>query len=193
MHSNVGLYKEFTIRTQENQQPNDIDEEEWTADHPLCWNTENFLKNFNSVALDAILQEKCIDENLILLDAAPQLASDAGATDLVSKQHCTWIADMLHNSWTDIVASEMKPFEEETQGDGVILSYVFLHENAGFTNESIITAEQHLTREKLSLVNFQFPILSPHVYLQCELQHHLPVYFRRWCWCLLRKRHILLC
>jgi hypothetical protein len=32
---NIGLYKEFAIRTQENHHPDDIKEEDWTIDHPL--------------------------------------------------------------------------------------------------------------------------------------------------------------
>jgi hypothetical protein len=54
----------------------------------------------------------------------------------------------------------MNAFDEETQGDGVLLFYVFLRENVGFTNEAIIAAEQQLTKEKLALTNFQFDIFK---------------------------------
>jgi hypothetical protein len=47
---NTGLYKEFSVRTQENPRPNDIAEDAWTIDHPLRWNTENFIENFNGVS-----------------------------------------------------------------------------------------------------------------------------------------------
>ncbi len=67
---------------------------------------------------------------------------------------------MLRNSWTSTVASEMNAFDEETQGDGVLLFYVFLRENVGFTNEAIIAAEQHLTKGRFALENFQFDIFK---------------------------------
>ncbi len=157
----TGLYKEFTIRLQENQRPIDIAEEDWTVDHPLRWNTANFLENFNSVTLESLLQEKeRIDDTLEILASVPKLATDDGAMELASKQHRTWIADLLWNSWTSNVASEMNAFDEETQGDGVLLFYVFLRENVGFTNEAIIAAEQQLTKEKLALTNFQFDIFK---------------------------------
>ncbi len=76
---NTGLYHKFTIRTQENQRPDDIPEDNWTQDHPLWWKTENYIKNFNGVTLDALLQEKeHIDDTLEMLDAAPQLSIDKG-------------------------------------------------------------------------------------------------------------------
>jgi hypothetical protein len=61
-----------------------------------------------------------------MLVHVPPYANDNGAQELASKQHRTWIAEMLQNSWMDNVASEMTSFEEETQGDGVLLFYVFL-------------------------------------------------------------------
>jgi len=48
---NTGLYQEFQIRTQENERPEDIPEDEWTQDHPLRWQTANFLDNFLAVNL----------------------------------------------------------------------------------------------------------------------------------------------
>jgi hypothetical protein len=156
---NTGLYKEFSIRTQENPRPNDITEEAWTIDHPLRWQTENFIENFNAVSMEALLQEKeRIDDALEMLETVPVTANDDGAFELASKQHRAWIAEMLRNSWTSSVASEMNAFDEETQGDGVLLFYIFLRENVGFTNEAIIAAEQHLTKEMLALENFQYDI-----------------------------------
>jgi hypothetical protein len=97
---------------------------------------------------------------LEILENVPVNAADDGATELASKQHRAWIAEMLRNSWTSSVASEMNAFDEETQGDGVLLFYIFLCENVGFTNEAIIAAEQHLTKEQLALENFQFDIFK---------------------------------
>jgi hypothetical protein len=77
----------------------------------------------------------------------PQAANHDGALELALKQHRTWIAELLRNSWTANVASEMASFDEETQGDGVLLFYVFLRENVGFTNEATIVTEQHLERK----------------------------------------------
>jgi len=87
-------------------------------------------------------------------------STNDGAPKLASKQHRTWIAEMLRNSWTSTVASEMNAFEEETQGDGILLFYIFRRKIIGFTNEAIIAAEAQLTREKLALENFQFDIFK---------------------------------
>jgi hypothetical protein len=156
-----GLYKEFIIKTIENPCPNDIPEDEWVFDHPLHWQTENFLENFNGVTLATITQEKeCIDDTLESLDDVPRVSTDEGASKQASKQHHMWISELLHNSWTSNVIADMSAFEEEIQEDGVILFYVFLREHIGFTNEAIIAAEAQLTKEKLALENFQFNILK---------------------------------
>jgi len=60
------------------------------------------------------LQEReRIDDTLAMLDEAPQADDDEGARELASKQHAMWIAELLNNSWSDSVAAEMNPFEEE--------------------------------------------------------------------------------
>jgi hypothetical protein len=156
---NTGLYKEFSIRTQEDLRPEDINEEDWNLDHPLRLQLANFLENFNSVTLEALKQEKeRIDDTLEMLVDIPELADDDRALKLASKQHCTWIAELLRNSWTARVASGMASFDEEVQGDGVLLFYIYLCKTVGFTNEAIIVAEQDLTKEKLELDNFQYDI-----------------------------------
>jgi hypothetical protein len=84
---------------------------------------------------------KKIYNTLEMLVNAPKSANDNGALELASTQHCTWIAELLRNCWTANVASEIISFDEETQRDGILLFYVFLQENVGFTNEAIIVAE----------------------------------------------------
>jgi hypothetical protein len=101
-----------------------------------------------------------VEDTLEMLDNIPLTSTDEGAPELASKQHRMWIAEMLRNSWTSTVASEMNAFEEETQGNGVLLFYIFLCENIGFMNEAIIAAEAQLTKEKLALENFQFDIFK---------------------------------
>jgi hypothetical protein len=156
---NTGLYKEFSIRTQENPRPADIAAAVWTLDHPLRWQMANFLENFNSVTLDALKQEKdLIEDTLEMLVAVPEEANEEGAQELASKQHCTWIAELLRNSWISSVAYDMASFDEETQGDGVLLIYVFLREHVGFSNEALIVTEQNLTKDKLALENFHYDI-----------------------------------
>jgi hypothetical protein len=144
---NTGLYKEFLIGTTENPRPVDIPMAQWTFDHPLHWQTANFIENFNSVTLEALKQEKDrIDDTLEMLAEIPESTDDDGAQELASKQHRTWIAELLRNSWSSSVASDMNAFEEETQGDGVLLFYDFLREHVGFTNEAIMFI---LTLDKL--------------------------------------------
>jgi hypothetical protein len=156
-----GLYKEFILKTTENPRPNDIPEDEWVFDHPLRWQTENYLENFNSVTLATLTQEEeRIEYTLEMLEEVPQVYTDEGASELASKQHRTWISELLCNSWTPNVIADMNAFEEEIQDDGVLLFYVFLREHIGFTNEAIIAAEAQLTKEKLALENFQFNILK---------------------------------
>jgi hypothetical protein len=99
-----------------------------------------------------------IDDTLAMLDEAPQTANEDGAKELASKQHLMWISELLDNSWSDSVTTEMNAFEEETKGDGILQWYVFLRENMGQTKEAIIAAEQQLTKEKLALENFNFDI-----------------------------------
>ena len=41
---NTGLYHEFLICTTENPQPADIPDDTWTFDHPLRWQTANYIK-----------------------------------------------------------------------------------------------------------------------------------------------------
>jgi len=132
---NSGLYKEFTVRTQENTLPPYIPEEQWTDVHPLRWQTANFIENFNSILITALLQEKeRIDDTLELLEELPTTREDDGASELASKQHRTWIAELLYASWLPTIVSEMTAFDVETLGDGILLFYVFMRENIGFTN-----------------------------------------------------------
>jgi len=57
-----------------------------------------------------------------------------------------WIAELLDNSWSSNISAEMSAFEEETKGDAILLFYVFLRENAGYTKEEIIAVEQQLSK-----------------------------------------------
>ena len=140
-------------RTQENTWPPDIPEEQWTDDHPLRWQTANFIENFNSVLIIALLQEKeRIDDTLELLEQLPTTREDedGGASKLASKQHRIWIAELLYASWLLTVVSEMTAFDEETLGDGILLFYVFMRENIGFTNEALIM-QQNNNWQKINL------------------------------------------
>jgi hypothetical protein len=86
---NKGLYHEFSIRTNENPRLQGIREEDWNFDHLLCWRHANFIKNFNSVMIDQLLQEKeRIKDTLEMLSNLPETAQDDGANELASKQHC---------------------------------------------------------------------------------------------------------
>jgi hypothetical protein len=163
---NKGLYHEFSIRTTENPRSQGIHEQELTDDHPLRWQQANFIENFNSVTLIQLVQEKeCIKDTLDMLNDLPETANNEGAPKSASKQHRVWISELLRNSWTASVASEMNAFKEETNGDSIIMYYVFLRENIGFANEAIIAAKAQLAKEKLALENFQYDIFkfSSHV------------------------------
>lgn len=116
------------------------------------------MKLQQSITRSPHSRKKRINDTLEMLDNVPVTANGDGAIELASKQHHTWIAEMLRNSWTSSVASELNAFDGETQGDRVLLFYVFLRENVGFTNKAIIAPEQHLTKDKLALENFQFDI-----------------------------------
>jgi hypothetical protein len=99
-------------------------------DHPLRWQTANFLDKFSAVTLEALTQErKTIEDALAMLDVPPQTKDDEGARKFSSKQLNMWIAELLDNSYSDSVTSDIGAFDEETKGDGVLLFYVFLREN----------------------------------------------------------------
>jgi hypothetical protein len=124
---NTGLYQEFQIRLQENDRLEEIPEDDWTLDHPLRWQTANFLENFSAVTYQMLLQEReRIDDTLMMIHEPPLVAEDVGAKELASKQHSMWIAKLLDNSWSDSVTSDMSAFDEETKGDGILLFCVFL-------------------------------------------------------------------
>jgi hypothetical protein len=172
---NTGLYKKFTVRTQENTRPPDIPEEQWTDDHPLRWQTANFIENFNSILIIALLQEKeRIDDTLELLEQLPTTREDEddGASKLASKQHRTWIAELLYASWSPTIVSEITAFDEETLGDGILLFYPFMRENIGFTNEALIAAEQQLTKDKLALENFHFDIFKVTAHVHTNIRQN---------------------
>jgi hypothetical protein len=41
---NTGFYHEISIRTTETPRPADIPDDAWTFDHPLRWQTANYIK-----------------------------------------------------------------------------------------------------------------------------------------------------
>jgi hypothetical protein len=145
---NTGLYPEFQFRISENSRPDEIPINEWNDDHPLHWKTINFVQNFSGVNYDIIAEEgDRIDDVLSMLDQQPQSKNDEDASELASKQHGMWITELLENSWSDDIVTEMNAFEEETKGDGILLFFIFLREYVGYTKEAVIAAEQQLTKE----------------------------------------------
>jgi len=69
---NTRLCHEFLIHTTENPQPAEIPDDAWTFDHPLRWQTANYIENFNSVTFSALLQEKeRVEDTLEMLDDIP--------------------------------------------------------------------------------------------------------------------------
>lgn len=81
-----------------------------------------------------------------MLNDPPITADNEGAKELASKQHSMWFAELLDDSWSANVTTEMSAFEEETKRDGILLFYVFLRENVGYTREAIITSQNHECR-----------------------------------------------
>jgi hypothetical protein len=77
---------EFQFRISENTCPEEIPIDEWNDDHPLRWETINFLQNFSGVTYE-IIAEECdrIDDMLSILDQQPQTKNDDGAPELASK------------------------------------------------------------------------------------------------------------
>jgi hypothetical protein len=176
---NTGLYQEFQIMTTENPRPEEIPEEEWTNDYPLWWQTINFLEKFGAVSLELYIQEReRIDDVLAMLNEPPQVSTDDGAKELASKQHSMWITELLDNSCSSNVSADMSAFKKETKGDGILLFYVFLWENVGYTKEAIIAAEQQHTKEKLSLSTTSIMTLanSPSTLAHTSGKSWLPVH-----------------
>jgi hypothetical protein len=49
-----------------------------------------------------------------MLNDPPITADNEGAKELASKQHSMWFAELLDDSWSANVTTEMSAFEEET-------------------------------------------------------------------------------
>ncbi len=64
----------------------------------------------------------------------------------------------------------MNTFKEKTQGDGILLFYIFLWEKNGFMNEAIIAVEQHVTKEWLAMENFQFDIFKGTIHVHTYIR-----------------------
>jgi hypothetical protein len=87
----------------------------------------NLLESFGAVSIELYIQEReRIDDVLAMLNEPSQVSTDDGAKELAYKQHSMWITKLLDNSWSSNVSADMSAFEEETNGDGILLFYVFL-------------------------------------------------------------------
>jgi hypothetical protein len=87
------------------------------------------------------------------LDRVPT-ARDPAASHYASKQHRSWIAEFIKNSITSNVRSTLEAYEEDHDGDGVVLFSCFLQEFSGATREALVLAEEALHPLKLRLSNF---------------------------------------
>jgi hypothetical protein len=90
---------------------------------------------------------------ITVLDCVPT-AQDPAAPHYASKQHHSWIAEYIKNSITSTVRATLDAYEEDHDGDGIVLFFCFLQEFLGATREALVLAEEALNPMKLRLSNF---------------------------------------
>jgi hypothetical protein len=166
---NIGLKAEFNVRVGENPRPIAIAEDAWQVD-PNRFVVQNLLDTYAGITL-AQVESTCDEIRRIVaaLDRVPT-ARDPAAVPFASKQHRSWIAEFIKNSITSNVRSTLEAYEEDHDGDGVVLFFCFLQEYSGATREALVLAEEALHPLNLSLSNFNQDIKAFTNY--CRLHLH---------------------
>ena len=145
---NVGLKSEFNVKVGENPRPADIAEDACLAD-PNRFVTRNVLDAYAGFTLSQVKAapyEVC--RTVAVLDRVPT-ARDPAVLHYLSKQHGSWIAEFIKNSITSNVHATLEAYEEDHDGDGIVLFFCFLQEFSGATCEALVLAEEALHPMKL--------------------------------------------
>jgi len=81
-------------------------------------------------------------------------AHNAAAPHYASKQHCSRIKAFIKNSITSNICSTLEAYDEDHDGDRVVLFFCFLQELSVAPREVLVLAEEALHPMKLMLSNF---------------------------------------
>jgi hypothetical protein len=129
------------------------------------------LDSYAGVTLTQVKATRdAICHTVAALDRIPT-AHDRAAPHYASKQHCSWIAEFIKNSITSTVQSTLDDYEEDHDGDGVVLFYCFLQEFSGATHEALVLAEEALHPLKLSLSNSNQDVKAFTAYCRLHLRN----------------------
>jgi hypothetical protein len=95
--------------------------------------TKNLLDDHAVVSLAQVkATHDCICTTIAVLDHVHG-ARDPLAKHYSSKQHCSWIEELIKNSITSNIHSAFEAYEEDHDGNGVVLYYCFLKDYSGAT------------------------------------------------------------
>jgi len=167
---NVGLKAEFDVIIQENPRPDNVTADNWQND-PNRFVVQNILDSYAGVTLPQVKATRdAICQTVAALDRVPT-ARDRAAPHYASKQHRSWIAEFIKNSISSTVRSTLDAYEEDHDGDGVVLYYCFLQEFSGATREALVLAEEALHPLKLSLSNFNQDVKAFTAYCRLHLRN----------------------
>ena len=167
---NVGLKAEFDVIIQENPRPDNVTADNWQND-PTRFAVQNILDSYAGVTLPQVKATRdAIRQTVAALDRVPT-ARDRAAPHYASKQHRSWIAEFIKNSISSTVRSTLDAYEEDHDGDGVVLYYCFLQEFSGATREALVLAEEALHPLKLSLSNFNQDVKAFTAYCRLHLRN----------------------
>jgi hypothetical protein len=167
---NVGLKAEFDVIVSENPRPDAISEADWQTD-PNRFVVQNLLDTHAGITLAQVKAARdVVRRTVAALDRVPT-ARDPAAPHYASKQHRSWIAEFIKNSITSTVRSTLDAYEEDHDGDGVVLFFCFLQEFAGATREALVLAEEALHPMKLRLSNFNQDVKAFTSYCRLHLRN----------------------
>jgi hypothetical protein len=89
---------------------------------------------------------------------------------ICSSNNRSWIAEFIKNSIMSNVHATLEAYEEDHDGDGIVLFFCFLQEFSGATHEALVLAEEALHPMKLRLLNFNQDVKAFTTY--CRLHLH---------------------
>lgn len=163
-----GLTGEFLVRLGENIRPVAVAEADWEH-HEHRFIVGNILENYSNITMEQVKAER--DRNSAIVGALIQkpAAATANGLALASKQHRSWICQLIVDSCTQTVLQTLEAYEEEHKNDGPTMFFSLLMEYSGATRDAIIKAEENLHPVKITLNNFGHDVKAWSQYARTNL------------------------
>jgi len=119
--------------------------------------------------MDQVKAER--DHNHAIVSAWTQKpgAASANGLALASKQHRSWICQLIIDSCTQTVLQTLEAYEEDHKNDGPTMFFSLLMEYSGATRDAIIKAKESLHPSKITLNNFGHDIKAWSQYAHTNL------------------------